>query len=235
MQDSTLSENIGSLIVTTMSNVTFKNCTIENNTAISKAIRFMEFISTNIDIEHCSFFKNNNSFFNPEWNNVDIREFEALIFVRSVSREPTHFVRLDYSRFNNSGAIILENILDNCIQNCNFSNTYFQMESTPTADVLKKNIILRLSASNFCCPVDCVNIPFFSFVKDASPGLNLFSSANFKNVLFKIITYQLKGVDFSKWDQNVAIWDKVILHHEEHAYASGKFTSNILIFTSFVV
>ena len=58
VQDSTLSGNIGTLIATSVSNVTLNNCTIENNIAISHVIRFMEFASSNVNIEGCSFFNN---------------------------------------------------------------------------------------------------------------------------------------------------------------------------------
>ena len=237
IQDSTLSENVGSLIVTSMSNVTFNNCIIENNVALSRLIRFMEFTSTNVNIERCSFFNNNNRLFTRQkfryvysgGNEYRILKSEALILMRSGLKEPGNFVRLEYSLFNNSGVVILENILDTCIQSCNFSNALFQMESTSTADVLKKMFVLRVSASNFCCPLLCKDcfpgpFPFLNFVKGTSRGLNLFSSASVKDVLLKMFTYQQKGFDYG-YSNNVfvAMYDKVLLRHEENAYASGKF------------
>ena len=225
MQDSNLSENIGTLILTSMSNVTFNNCTIENNVAISKVINFMEFTSTNVNIEHCSFFNNNNSLFDL-WK-FPILESQALILMKSELKEPGNFVSLAYSRFNNSGLITLKDILDTCIESCNFSNNYFQMESSSTVDVLKKMFVLRISNSNFldACPIDDYDeFPYIIFQKGTSSGLNLFSSARRKEVLFKMFTYQQKGLTISPWLRRVSVSVRnAILHHEKHAYASSKF------------
>ena len=221
VQDSTLSGNIGSLIVTSVSNVTFNNCIIENNTAMSKPINFMEFISSNVHIEHCLFFNNNNTLFVNDIHKPLIPEYRGLIFMRSELKEPGNFVSLEYSRFNNNGFIILKDVLDTCIESCNFSNNYFQMESSSTVDVLKKMFVLRISASNFSS-AHADEFPFLIFKRGTSPGLNLFSSAILNDVLFKIFTYQQKGLKFSKGSVSTSSRE-AILDHEEHAYASGKF------------
>ena len=228
VQDSTLSGNIGTLIATSVSNVTFNNCTIENNVAISKVINFMEFISSNVNIERSSFFNNSNSLFDPETWYWKISESQALILMKSELKETGNFVSLQYSRFNNSGLIILKDILDTCIESCNFSNNYFQMESSSTVDVLKKMFVLRISASNFFDASLMDNheeYPYIIFQKGTSSGLNLFSSARLKEVLFKMFTYQQKGLTFPLWPRSGSVFTdhNAILHHEEHAYASGKF------------
>ena len=215
--DSTWSENVGTLIVTSMSNVTFNNCTIENNVAISNITRLMEFISSNVIIEHCSFSNNNNSLFVPNRTGYSPSKSIALISIRSGLRELGNFVRLDSSRFSNSGVISLENILDTCIQNCNFSNTYFEMESVSIVDVLRNMSVLRISTSNF----DSVYggpypqcYPYIEFVKFFFPGFYSLLDI-FKHAFFQIFTYRLYP--------QTGLYASVTLRQEEHAYASGKF------------
>ena len=153
----------------------------------------MEFISSNVNIEHCSFSNNNNRLSVPTSSRVfTVKIHSSDIDSRSGLRELGNFVSLDSSRFSNSGFISLENILDTCIQNCIFSNMCVVMESASIVDVLKNMSVLRISTSNF----DSVYggpypqcYPSIKFVKGYFLGLYSFSDI-FKHAFFSSIHIQ---------------------------------------------